>query len=472
MPGAPGGRIPPPMPVPPLSKTGHARALMVLGLPLIGGHLGQFAIGATDTLMLGWYGVTALAAGVLGHALFFAVFIAGTGVAWAVMSMVAAADAGGDAPRIRRVTRMGLWLSAAFAVVWLPLFARAEPLLLAMGQPPEVARLAAEYLGIVGWSLAPALGVMVLKSYLAALERTQVVLWVTVFAAVVNAGLNWVLIFGRFGLPELGVRGAAFASLGMQTASLVVLVVYAARVFPEHALFRRLWRPDWAAFRDVLRLGWPIGLTNLAEVGLFSASSILVGWLGAVPLAAHGIALQVATAAFMVHMGLSNAATVRAGRALGAGDAAGLARGGAVAVGLSLAFAAVTVAVMLAIPQALIGVFLAPDEPQRAAIIALGTTLIVYAAAFQLADGAQVMALGLLRGVQDTRVPMVYAALAYWAIGIPFSYVAGFVLGWGAAGVWAGLVLGLAVAAVTLMHRFWVVALPTLGGPTAAAGRP
>ena len=452
-----------------LSHTAHAKALMVLGLPLIGGHLAQFLIGATDTLMLGWYGVEALAAGVLAHSVFFVLFIMGTGFAWAVMPMVAA-DAG-DATQVRRVTRMGLWLSMLFAAAVLPLMLFAERPLLALGQPPEVAARAADYLAIAGWGLFPALGVMVLKSYLAALERTQVVLWTTVIAALANGAVNWVLIFGRYGFPELGVEGAAIASVVVQAVSLLVLVPYALRTFPEHELFVRFWRADWGAFAAVFRLGWPIGLTSLAEVGLFSATAVMVGWLGAVPLAAHGIALQVATAFFMVHLGLSNAATVRAGQQLGRRDATGLARGGAVALGLSVAVAGVTMVVYLALPEPMIDLFLDPAEPARPQIMALGVALMAVAAAFQLVDGAQVVALGLLRGLQDTRVPMVYAALAYWGVGLPASYVAGFVLGLGAVGVWLGLVIGLALAAVALLHRFWRVCLPALSwGETPESG--
>jgi MATE family multidrug resistance protein len=451
------------MPAAPLSRPAHARALLTLGLPLIGGHLAQFAIGATDTLMLGWYGVEALAAGVLGHSVFFVFFIMGSGFAWAVMPLVAAEEENdGGAAQVRRVTRMGLWLSTLFAALVLPPLLFSEPLLLALGQEPRIAALAADYLAIAGWGLFPALAVMVLKSYLAALERTQVVLWTTVIAAVANIGVNWLLIFGNWGFPELGVRGAAWASVAVQLVSLAVLVPYAIARFPDHALFVRLWRADWEAFGQVFRLGWPIGLTNLAEVGMFSASAILVGWLGAVPLAAHGIALQISTAFFMIHMGLSNAATIRAGKAHGRAELDGLARGGQVAVALSLAVAAVTVVLYLAVPEPMIALFLDPDEPARPEIMALGVVLLAIAAAFQAVDGAQVMALGLLRGVQDTRVPMVMAGVAYWGVGLPASYVAAFPLGWGAAGVWLGLVFGLATAAALLMHRFWRVSLPAL----------
>jgi MATE family multidrug resistance protein len=464
----------------PLSRRAHARALLTLGLPLVGGHLAQFAIGATDTLMLGWYGVEDLAGGVLGSSVFFVFFIVGSGFAWAVMPMVAAEseapedDGSGGATRIRRVTRMALWLSTLYAAACLPAMLFALPLLRALGQPETVAVLAADYLRIAGLGLFPALAVMVLKSYLAALERTHVVLWVTVLAAVVNAAANWLLIFGHLGFPELGVRGAAIASVAIQIVSLAVLVSYATRTFPGHRLFVRLWRPDPDAFAQVFRLGWPIGLTNLAEVGLFAASALMVGRLGAVPLAAHGIALQLATATFMVHLGLSNAATIRAGKALGRGDLAGLARGAQVALAASLAFAALTVALFLAWPVPLLSLFLDPAEPARPDILALGVTLMALAAAFQTVDGAQVVVLGVLRGVQDTRVPMVMAAVSYWLVGLPLGYVGGIVLGWGAPGIWIGLVAGLACAAILLSLRFWRRTLPALRGrstpdPAAAA---
>lgn len=433
----------------------HARAVLGLGLPLIGSHVAQFAITLTDALMLGWYSVDALAAEVLGGTFFFVLFLMGSGFAFAVMPLVASARAMGDEMQLRRVTRMGFWASTIFAVAVLPAMIWSEPLFLALGQGAGVAALAAEYLSIAGFAILPALQVMVLKSYLAALERTRVVLWVTVAAVALNVGVNWLLIFGHLGFPELGVRGAAIASLSVNIAALLALAFYAAAAFPRHMLLHRLWRPDTHALASVFRLGWPIGLTNLAEMGLFAASAVMMGWLGKVPLAAHGIAMQVDSVAFMVHLGLSNAATVRAGQAYGRGDGPGLRAGALVALAMSGAMALATVALFLAVPEFLIGLFLSPSEPGRAGVIALGTGLLAAAALFQLADAAQVMALGLLRGVQDTRTPMIIAALSYWGIGVPASYVLGFPLGLGGVGVWLGLALGLALAGILLLWRFW-----------------
>ncbi|MFV2002633.1 MAG: MATE family efflux transporter [Paracoccaceae bacterium] len=439
----------------PLSNKQHAIAVLSLGLPLIGSHLAQFAVQMADTIMLGWYGVAELAAMVLGGMFFFVLFIVGSGFAWAVMPVVAAAAASGNHMQVRRTTRMAMWLSVLFGLLAMPLFFFAERLLLLSGQQASLAAMAGDYLRIAGFGLIPALLVMVLKSYLAALERTQIVLWVTAVAAVLNGLVNYALIFGNWGAPELGIVGAAIGSVILQLLTVFAMIGYTAYATPEHALFRRLWRPEWEAFGHIFALGWPIGLTGLAEVGLFSASAIMMGWIGAVELAAHGIAIQLASLAFLVHLGISNVATIRAGQAFGRRDEAELRRGALVGIALSLGFAAITVALFVSIPQTLLGLFVDPDDAARPAVLAAGVGLLYVAALFQLADAGQVMALGLLRGVQDTRAPMIYAAISYWLIGIPLSYYFGFTLNLGGVGIWLGLVVGLSLAWVLMATRFW-----------------
>lgn len=433
----------------------HIRAILVLGVPLIGGHLAQMMIGVTDTVMLGWYGVDALAAVTLGSTYFFVLFIFGSGFAWAVMPMVASFAAEEDEIGLRRATRMGLWLSTGFALLSLPLMVWSDPILRLMGQGDDVANAASAYLSIAGFGILPALLVMVVKSYLAALERTQVVLWITVLAAVVNALVNYALIFGNWGAPELGLRGAAIASVITQSISLVGVVMYARLSLPEHALFQRLWRADPQMLRRVFVLGWPIGLTALSEVGLFAASAVMMGWLGTVPLAAHGIAVQLSSITFMVHLGLANVATIRAGNAYGRQDPEQMDRGARVVTLMSLVFAAATIGLYLLLPEELLSLFMKQDDPRRPEILAIGVGLLAMAALFQLVDGLQVMSLGLLRGVQDTRIPMIFAAVSYWVVGVPASYVFGFWLGLDGIGIWLGLVLGLAVAAILLSVRFW-----------------
>ena len=287
------------------------------------------------------------------------------------------------------------------------------------------------------------------------MERTQIVLWITVTAALVNVLCNYSLIFGNWGAPELGILGAAIASLVTQAVSLIFVVVYALKVLPEHELLKNFWKPDPEMFTQVFKLGLPIGLTNLSESSLFAASAIMMGWLGTIPLAAHGVVVSLAGLTFMVHLGLSNAATIRAGNAFGRRDRDHLKRGTQVVTVLSLGMSVVAILVFVIFPEQLIGLFLDPSEPERDAILAVGVGLLVVAALFQMVDGLQAIALGVLRGVQDTAVPMAMAAISYWVLGIPVSYFLGFVLELGGVGVWLGLVTGLGCAAVLLMTRFW-----------------
>ena len=446
-----------------MSYPAHARAVTTLGLPLVGGHLAQIAIGVTDTVMLGWYGVDALAAVTLASSYFFVLFLMGAGFAFAVMPMVATFDAEDDEISIRRVTRMGLWLSLAYAVVIMPFMIWSEALLLLMGQTETVAADAQNYLRIAGYGMFPWLVAMVVKSYLAALERTQVVFWIAVLATLCNGLINYALIFGNWGAPELGIAGAATASLVTQAIGMVGIVAYALYVLPHHQLFVRFWKVDWEMLSRVFRLGVPIGFTGLSETGLFAATAVMMGWLGTVPLAAHGIALQCASITFMLHLGFSNVATIRAGNAYGRGDRDHLARGARVVFIMSLITAVLTSVVFLVWPEPLVLVFMQSSEPARDQIVAIGVGLLAMAALFQLVDGAQAIALGLLRGVQDTTVPMAIAAISYWVVGMPCSYIFGFVLGYDGIGVWMGLVLGLACAAILLSARFWRVILGRVG---------
>jgi multidrug resistance protein, MATE family len=442
------------------SYPSHARATLVLGLPLIGSHVAQIALHVTDMVMLGWYGVTELAAAVLGASSFFIVFVLGSGFAKAVMPMVATALGEGDEARVRRDTRMGLWLSIAYGVLTYPVFWWSEPILLALGQKPEVAALAQDYMRIVGLGMVPALFVMVLASYLSALARTQVVMVVTVVGVFVNAAVNWALIFGNWGFPELGVQGAAIATVATQGVSLLALGLYAGALpaLRRFRLFQRFWRPDWHSMGQVFHLGWPIGLTGVAEAGLFHASALMMGTIGTVELAAHGIVMEIAAVAFMMHVGLSSAATIRTARFNGSRDVRALRDGAVVALALSLAVALVVIAVFLAVPEPIVALFLDMGKPESAGILALGVVLLALAALFQLFDAMQVMALGLLRGLKDTRVPLVLAAVSYWLVGIPCSYLFAFPLGHGPVGLWLGLVVGLACAGGALMIRFWWLA--------------
>lgn len=442
-------------PPPEMSHRVHARRLLVLGLPLVGSTVASFAIHMTDTIMLGWFSVTALAAATIATSLWFVTFIVGAGFGNAVPPVVAEALAVGDDTRARRITRMALWLSAIYCAFAAGLLWQSEAILLWMGQTPVVAAEGQDYLRIALWGMFPAMAGNALRGYLSANGLTAVQLWVTIAALVLNAGLNWVLIFGNFGAPELGLRGAAIASVVIQIAQLVVLAAYVQWRLPEADLFRRLWRPDWQAMARVFRLGLPIGLTSFAEAALFTGSTIMMGWIGEVPLAAHGIALQLVSLMFMFHVGMSQAATIRAGNAFGRHDERGLRRGGIVAYGVAFAFGIAVVVLFILFPGPLVSLFIDPDAPEKQELLAIGIALVLASALFQFVDSAQIVALSLLRGVQDTAVPMAMAIVSYWGIGIPASYALAFVLDYGPVGLWLGLTVGLLFAAVLLGWRFW-----------------
>ncbi|MFE3836481.1 MATE family efflux transporter [Pseudogemmobacter sonorensis] len=444
----------------PISYSTHARATLALGLPLVGSSLAQIALHTVDTVMVGWYGVIELAALVIGSSTFFILFVLGSGFAKAVMPLAAHARAAGQDAELRRAARMGLWLSTIFGLSIYPVFWFSEAVLLGLKQDPAVAALGQDYLRIIGLGMIPALWVAVLQSWLAALGRTQVVLAVTLVAIGINIGLNWLFVFGNAGFPEMGVAGAALTTFSVQVFSLLVLGLYAGLLpaLRPYRLFRRFWRLDRPALAEVFRLGWPIGLTGLAEGGLFEASAIMMGWIGPAQLAAHGIALQVAAMTFMVHVGLSSAATIRIAGYHGIGDARALRDAAKVAIGLSLCVAAGVIALFLTLPERIVALFIDPSDPMAGQILAVGAMLLGFAALFQLADATQAMALGLLRGIKDARAPMWIAAISYWLIGIPSSYLLAFKAGYGPAGLWMGLVIGLVAAGASLMLRFWRLA--------------
>ena len=438
------------------SYLSHYKSTLVLGFPLIGSHIMQIVPHLTDTIMLGWYGVDELASSVLATSLFFIVFIVGSGFAIAVMPMVANAAARDDFSNVRRSVRMGLWISFLYSVLVIPILLFSEQLFLILGQDEALASNAQMYLRIAGWSILPGLIIMVLKSFFSALERPNIVLFSLVIGGIVNVILNYAFIFGNFGMPELGLAGAALTSVITTLISLIILIVYCIfnRNYSSYTLFKNIWRLDLEYFTDVFKLGFPIGVTMLAESGLFSATAVMMGWVGTNALAAHGIAIQISGFTFMIYLGLANAATVRAGRAVGRSDYEGLKLASISVVVLTIIAVSIIAVIFLIFPEFLMMLFLSPTHIDTPLIVSIGVLLLAFSALFQIADGLQVVILGLLRGLQDTAIPMVLTTFSYWGVGIPFSYIFGFVFGWGASGIWLGLVVGLALASIFLSFRF------------------
>jgi multidrug resistance protein, MATE family len=281
-------------------------------------------------------------------------------------------------------------------------------------------------------------------------------LWVTLVMLLANAAGNYVLIFGHFGFPIMGLKGAALASVGSNIIGAVALIIliHRHRVMRRFHIFGRMARMDWARVRDLFRIGLPIAATMVFEVAIFSAAAFLMGLIGVKELAAHAIALQAAALAFMVPLGIGQAATIRVGMAFGAGDAHWVQRAGRVAMGLGVGFMAFTAMLFWLAPHWVIMLWLAPSDPANTAVIPLAVSFLSMAALFQLFDGAQVVGAGLLRGLQDTRVPMVFAAIGYWIIGLGGAVVFGFYTPMSGQGIWLGLVIGLASVAVLMGVRW------------------
>ena len=431
----------------------YIRSLFLLSLPLIGGHIAQILIGVGDTLIVGRYSTEALAALVLGTTIFFIIFIFGAGFSFAAMALVSTANTEDDATKIRRITRMALWLSLAFGLLVSPIFVFSEQLLLLLGQEFNLAALASEYLIFSGIAMFPALSSSVLRCYLAGMEYVKVTFYISIIAVLLNLLINYLLVFGMLGLPELGIIGAGISTIFVNLFMFLSFLIYAKIQLPQHNLFVRFWRPDRSVIGLVLKMGFAIGITSLAEAGLFSASSIMVGWVGQLELAAHGIALQLASITFMLHLGLSDAATIRVSAALGKKDKHKIINECWAALVISLGLSSLAIMIFLGFPKFLISAFLNSEERYSNLIIEIGISLLFLAALFQLVDGGQALAMHIHRGLHDTTIPMYLAVISYWIIGLPSGYIFSFHFNFGAQGIWLGLLIGLGFACLVLSLR-------------------
>jgi len=434
-------------------------ATWALGLPLAGSQLAWMGRSLTDVVVLGWYGPESLAAGGLGANYFFMTYIFGLGVVSAVLPLIAQSLGEGGAGQVRAVrgaVRQGLWVAIALAVPAMLLCLAAGPAFLAMGQDPAIATEAGHYVLAAMPGLLPAFAVAALRGFMASLSRGRPVLLVSLAALPANAVLDYGLVFGAWGLPELGAVGAGLASTAVEYAMLAALVtiVLADRQFRRYAIFGRFWRADWPMFGQLLRIGVPIGITLLLEVGIFSAGAFLMGFFGVTALAAHQIAVQCAAVTFMIPYGLSQATTVRVGLFAGRRDAAGALRAGKAGTASALAVMALMAVMFWLAGGPIASLFLDLSAPGAPAVAEMAAVYLSIAALFQIVDGAQVAANGALRGLKDTAVPMAIVAVGYWAIAFPLALYLGFELDLRGEGLWWALATGLAVAAVTLTARF------------------
>lgn len=433
--------------------------MLALAWPMVLTNLGQTAMTTTDVMMMGRLGPNALAAGTLGANLYFMPMIFGLGLILAVSPMIAfeLGRKRHSVRDVRRTVRQGFWVAALVALpIWAVLW-QTEAILVAMGQDPALAADAGVYVRAMQWAILPFYWFVVLRSFISALERPGWALVIVFTTVAFNAFCNYCIMFGNLGFPRLGIFGAGITTSlsSMLMFAGMALVVSRHRIFRRYHLFGRFWRSDWQRFREMLRLGLPIAGIFSFEVTIFNTAALAMGLIGAVSLAAHGIAIQIASITFMVPMGIGQAATVRVGRAYGAGDREGVTRAGWTAFVMSVSFMSIAALLMLLAPHFLIMGFIDIADPANAAVAAMAVTFLALAALFQIVDGAQAVGAGMLRGLQDTSLPMIYAAIGYWGIGMPLGVGLAFWGGLDGVGIWIGLSTGLAVVAVLLLAR-WI----------------
>ncbi|MFO1046486.1 MAG: MATE family efflux transporter [Geminicoccaceae bacterium] len=432
------------------------RAMLVLALPLVVTQLLQILVNTTEVVMLGWLDARALAAASLAAALLHSGMMFGVGIASATAPLVAQARGARQPRKVRRVVRQGLWATLAVTLPLVAVLWFVRPILTAMGQQPELLVMTESYMRGAMWGLPFAVGFIVLRSFAASFGRTRAILAAAIVGSLLNIPLSWLLIFGGLGVPALGARGAGIAVTVTYALEFAVLLAHCLTTAPlrRYHVLVRFWRPDWPAFREILRVGLPIGGAVVMETGLFALSTLLMGLIGTAQLAAHQIALQVASIAFMVPLGLSHATTIRVGLAVGAADWRRAQLAGRMACTLGLCFMAAMAVLFAAAAAPLVGLFLDSNTADGAAAAVYAIGFLHIAALFQLVDGLQVIGIANLRGLKDTTVPMWLAAFGYWAVGFPIAWLLGFHTPLAGTGIWIGLAFALSTVAVTMVVRF------------------
>jgi multidrug resistance protein, MATE family len=430
-----------------------------LAWPMALTQLGQITMMTTDLALIGRLGSKAVAAVGLAHLILFIGFVLGMGPVSAVAPLAAQAFGARNPRMVRRSLRVGLWVAVIVGIPVNLVQLWGEDILTAAGQTPAAAALAARYLTSLAWSMIPAWCFIALRNFMGAVNRPEPGLWVTVAAIPINGLLAYALINGAFGLPRLDLLGAGLATTCVNIAMCVaaIWICYACHPFKKYRVLGRFWRMDLPLMRQLVVIGLPISGALLLEWGLFSSAALLVGWIGTVALAAHQIALQIATILFMVPFGISLAATVRVGHAVGRGDPVGARRAGFIAIALGAGFMLATTFLVVLLRDAIPLLFLDGESASDAESRRLAATLLLIGASFFVADAIQGIAAGALRGLNDTRMPMLYAAISFWLVGFTSAYMLAFRWGLGAVGIWIGFSLGVFTFAALLTWRFHVL---------------
>jgi multidrug resistance protein, MATE family len=433
-------------------------ATLSLAWPLILTNISQILINTTDVLMLGRVGPAALGASAVGTGFVWTAMLFGIGLITASSPMMASAlghrfNAVRD---VRRTFRQSLWTVAIITVAIWGILWFSGPLMLLAGQPQRLSDDVGQFVRALQWMVLPGLGIVAIRTFLAAVERPGWTLAIGLGGTLVNGIINYGLIFGNLGLPQLGLVGAGIGSSISTSLTFIALVILIARhpKFRRFHLFGRFWRPDWPRFAQIWRLGLPIAMTMGFEASVFTLAVFLMGYINTASVAAHAIAIQIASMTFQVPLGLAQAVTVRVGLAYGRKDAEGINRAGWAAFALGVSFMTLMAAIIWLIPSTLASLYVDPTLAANGPVIDLAVTFLLVAAVFQIVDGAQVVGAGMLRGLHDTKVPMQYAAFGYWIVGIGVGTGLAFLAGWQGLGIWVGLAAGLGVVSLLMLRRW------------------
>jgi len=427
------------------------REILKLAYPVSIGQLGHILLGIEDSLMVGKIGAVPLAAASLVNGLVFLVVVFGLGMSLAVTPLTAIANGKKKYNECTNIFNNSLLVNSTVALLLFMITYFASDLILFLNQTEEVAIAAISYTKIISYSIIPFMLFLTVKQFTEGLSITKPAMYATIIANFVNIFVNWILIYGNLGFPAMGLDGAGYATLATRLVLIVVMFFYIfkSRKFSQFKFFgfRQSWDRD--IIKQLLRIGIPTGLQHFFEVGAFSASAIMIGWLGSKALAAHQIALSMAAVSFMIILGIATAGTIRVGSALGRKNKTDIRRSGFLATISAGTLMGLFGMIFIILKNFLPTLFIDDTE-----VITIAANLIIVAALFQISDGVQAVGLGILRGIKDVKMPMYISFISYWVIGLPVGYLLGFNLNLGVTGIWVGLLVGLTLAAIFFTIRF------------------
>lgn len=431
-----------------------------LAVPVVLTQVGQIAVMTIDIAFIGHIGAEALAAAALASRVYLVSFIFGVGLLAPIAPIAAQAFGAGNLALVRRSFRMGLWLALLISLPIMTLALRGEQMLIAFGQSPETARLGQQYLFGLAWGAAPTLCFQVIRGFMGAVNRQEPVLWTTLAAIPLNALLVYLLIYGGLGLPRLELFGAGLAATLVNSGTFLACLWFATkrRPFRDYHVLAHLWRFDWPWMRQLIVVGTPISIASLFVCGLYSAAALLAGRMSTSALCAHQIAFQVAATLFMISFGISTAAAVRVGYAVGRNDGPGIKRASRVTMLLGVVIVAILTLAVITARFEIAEFFLGKSASDADATIEQAAKLLSIGPIFFISDTVQSIAAGSLRGLKDTRVPLLFAGISYWLIGFSLSYALSLVVGLNTIGIWIGLSVGATVQAGLLVVRFQLLA--------------